>query len=94
MADKLFYMSFSEPKPPNGRGWLGAAYIEAKHFKAALTKSRELGINPGGEVMACEIPRAQAKIVPQADRHRLLTLDDLRRIDPHGRAVNQRGEEV
>lgn len=43
-------LSFAEPKPPNGRGWLGGVITEADTLADAITGTHLKGINPGGSV--------------------------------------------
>lgn len=46
MKTELFYLSFGTEA-----GWLGAVFVEAQDFKAAVRRAWDLGINPGGEVL-------------------------------------------
>lgn len=70
----LFYLSFSAAD-----GWRGACYIRASSWLEAVTISHKRGCNPGGEVMAFEMPPR----LELDDRWigRLLTKEDLCAID-------------
>lgn len=56
----LWYLSFIDPaiaatlpleeQEPGGKSFLGACYVEAGGYIAAVGRAHELGINPGGQV--------------------------------------------
>lgn len=46
---RFFYMSFCDTTRPKGQQFLGATVVEARNAKAAHARSKELGVNPGGE---------------------------------------------
>lgn len=73
-----FYMSFATEEK-----WLGAIIIETPGDElTALGKAHELGINPGGEVLAARIdPDSPATPVAERYRHRLLGKAELREMD-------------
>lgn len=52
MSGIWWAMSFAEPKPPHGRGWLGGVVTEADTLVDAITWTHIRGINPGGSVQS------------------------------------------
>lgn len=63
-------------------GFRGAVYLEAWHLADAITRSHELGLNPGGEVMTVG-PLDEAHMdehVAPVMRYRLLSRDE---VDSH-----------
>lgn len=66
----FFYMSFADPELPTGTQFLGCTIVEADNPYAAMRKSWQLGINPGGSVKF-----AQLESVPEEAQdmiHRLV----------------------
>jgi hypothetical protein len=53
---KLFYLSFADGSLPSGSQFLGGLFFRAKTVAGALAGSRRLGLNPGGSVLAVEVP--------------------------------------
>jgi len=88
----LFYLSFAEPRPPKGRGWLGGVYIEGDDLPDAVMQAWNLGLNPGGSVLGTKVPPHVE--VGTRWRYRLLSKDEVRESDSSKRLVNQRGKEV
>ena len=70
---RIFYLSFL------GDEWLGAAFVRASAPVEAIQVAHALGINPGGEVLAGEVP--SDALPPASFVERLLTLDDLEELD-------------
>jgi hypothetical protein len=62
--DGWWYLSFAEPKPPFGRGFLGGAVVEGRGVVSAVLRAHELGINPGGEVRGIPVPEGKEKVLP------------------------------
>ena len=71
---KLWYMSFA-----SDAGFLGAVMVMANNAVHAAERAWELGINPGGEVMALPVPDGVE--VPPEFRDRLLSREDIGRLD-------------
>ena len=83
-----YYLSFADAKRPKGQQFLGGCYIEVPPdvqgdtrlmLWAALRRTHEIGINPGGDVRA-HGPIPEAFIwdhVPPAMREKLLTREQL-----------------
>ncbi len=44
-----WWLSFAEPRPPEGRGFLGAVLVQANGFGSAVIKAGLQHLNPGGE---------------------------------------------
>ena len=79
---RWFYLSFVDLNRPKGTRFVGACYLEAESLPQAIALSHALGINPGGEIKAWELPDdAVDAVVPLADRFRLLTREE---IEAHG----------
>lgn len=51
-----WWLSFADPKKPDGNQFLGVACVEAFDFISACVEAWRLGINPGGEVAGCPLP--------------------------------------
>jgi len=68
----IFWMSFADEK-----GFRGACLVEADDFDAALSKSWELRINPGGEVQAAPLEGATAENVAPYGLNRLYSKSDM-----------------
>jgi hypothetical protein len=75
----LFWVSFAEDPPPDGRGFLGAVILRAKSFLDIIPVTHMLGINPGGEVLGAEFERhISAHYCNRLlDRDEALALDEL-----------------
>ena len=75
---QVWYLSFA-----GDEGWRGAVIVQAPGFQAAIQTAWNLGINPGGEVKGAELADDEnlPKAAPGWARNRLLTKDDLMRID-------------
>jgi len=68
-----FYLSFA-----NGYEFRGATIIWAHGILTAVQRASELGIDPGGQVLCCPIPRKHLRRVPDHLRHRLLSEAEVR----------------
>lgn len=53
---KRFWLSFCDPKKPEGEQFLGVSIVEAPHFTLAAPTAWTLGCNPCGEVQITELP--------------------------------------
>ena len=70
---RWFYLSYADDD-----GFLGAVIVEARGPVHAFELAQRLGINPGGEVAAWEVP---AELPPPAEAtNRLLSKHDLDRL--------------
>lgn len=58
----IYWLSFANGSLPKGSQFIGACMLEADSLMAAVLASHALGINPGGEIQALELP-------PGADVH-------------------------
>lgn len=82
---KWFYLSFAKDR------FLGAVVIEAHGIVDVLSRCLILDINPGGAVVAAVMmPQSEIEKVPEADRSRLLSEADLRRIFPGAKSLAER----
>jgi hypothetical protein len=70
-----FYLSFA-----TGYEFRGAIIVWAHGILTAVQRAGELGIDPGGEVLCCPVPRRHLRRVPHEMRHRLLSEAELRGI--------------
>ena len=52
----FYYLSFCDVNRPDGQKHLGATVVQASDREAAIKRTSELGINPGGEIMIGEVP--------------------------------------
>ena len=69
-----FYLSFATEYE-----FLGATIVWAHGLLTAVERASDLGINPGGEVMCCLIPRRNLRRVPADLRNRLLSEGEVRK---------------
>ena len=61
--EQFFYLSFAEPKPPHGRGFLGACIVRAYGILTAVDRAWNLGINPGGEVLCMPVSHCNPELL-------------------------------
>lgn len=54
----LWWLSFADPTKPEGSQFLGVAIVEALGPAHAMKKTKDIGINPGGEVAFYGLPLA------------------------------------
>jgi hypothetical protein len=53
---KRWWLSFCDTKKPAGEQFLGACIVNAHRLDEAIQVAHILGCNPGGEIMAHDIP--------------------------------------
>lgn len=78
-AMRWFYLSFADANLPKGQQFLGGAYVKAASLPEAITRSHQLGINPGGDV-GCLGPLSAEDMdanVPVGQRERLLSREEV-----------------
>lgn len=79
----LWWLSFADPHKPKGEQFLGVAIVQAASMKLAVSRTWELQINPGGEVIGVPIIRKNVKpdkyllVMEPALHNKLLSLLDL-----------------
>jgi hypothetical protein len=78
----LWWLSFVDPKRPEGEGFLGVALIEADDYPSAIRRAWREGCNPGGEINGFDLPldeltNEQRLILAKAPHDTLLTRDQL-----------------
>lgn len=69
---RLFYLSFADEK------FLGAAIVEAHGVMHAIELAWSLGINPGGEVASCPVPKGLS--IPDSAKNRLLSREEVEKL--------------
>ena len=72
---KTWWLSFADPYRPRGSQFLGACIVDAESPRGAVARSRELGINPGGEVLI--VPAPDGIVVEARWKDRLLSREDI-----------------
>lgn len=72
--DQWMLLSFA-----NVEGFLGGAVVYASDVSDAADKAWDMGINPGGEVLAFPIP--EAFTIPDRFQKKLLTRDECNELD-------------
>jgi hypothetical protein len=78
---KLYWLSFCDDETgPNCGAFLGVSIVEAPNPDEAMLQSWALGVNPGGEVMICELPDDADARTPPEFIARLLSREDLARL--------------
>lgn len=65
-----WFLYFTDPEMPAGQRFLGACIVEAPGFLSAIDRAHQLGINPGGAVVAYDTPTHDVSF-----RNRLITSD-------------------
>lgn len=58
-----WWLSFADGRKPKGQQFLGVCIVEGATFIAAIKAAHILGLNPGGEVQAQELP-ADSEVHP------------------------------
>lgn len=58
LEEPWWWLSFCDPKRPEGAQLLGVTIVEGKTFLGAVMRAHALGCNPGGEVEGRQIPFA------------------------------------
>lgn len=81
----VYWMSFVDASKPEGERFLGVALVDAESIEDALTRSKETGCNPGGEVQIVEIPTeyiadGQRLALGAAPRNTLMSRERLREL--------------
>ena len=72
-----WWLSFSDPKLPEGQRFVGVAIVQAYGVASAALRAEELGINPGGDVQSVEL---KGDGIPADEfRNRLLDVNELKR---------------
>lgn len=56
VGEHFFWLSFAEPEPPKGRGFLGVVITRADNYEHAILRCTVNKLNPGGEVSVRVIP--------------------------------------
>lgn len=69
----LFYLSFSDPDRPKGTQFLGVCVLRGESLLDAANRARDLGANPGGEIMGHAIEPKTAALIEDGWQGRLLT---------------------
>jgi hypothetical protein len=69
-----FYLSFA-----TDRAFLGAIIVWAHGLLTAVERAAELGLDPGGQVLCCPIPRQHLRRVPADLRNRPLSEPEVRK---------------
>ncbi len=64
------WLSFCDPKKPEGSQFLGVCVVEADSMPLAVTRAWGLGCNPGGEVLGAVF---EWERIPETWLNRLLT---------------------
>lgn len=68
---RWWWLSFVDGDRPKGEQFLGACMVQGRGITTAISRSWDLGCNPGGEVAFVEIPADRT--IPDAWANRLLT---------------------
>ena len=77
------YISFAD------KVFHGAVIIMAHGIADAVSKCHRLNINPGGQVLCVPMPEDIIAQVPETDRIRLLTREDVQRIWPDAKTIRE-----
>ena len=74
--ERLMWLSFATETQ-----FLGGVYVVAQGFIHAIDKTYQLGINPGGQVRAHDVPDENAARVRAEWRNRLLSKAEVTKMD-------------
>lgn len=83
-----WYLSFAD------QVFHGAVIIAAHGLTDAVRTCHALNINPGGQVLGAPLPPEILAQVPQADRERLLTREDVTRIWADAKSIREHEADV
>jgi hypothetical protein len=85
-----FYLSFADANLPEGTQFLGGCYVQAPDIQSAIIRSHRMKINPGGAVQIAGplSDREMDTHTSEADRHRLLTFEEIRRAGTEREALS------
>lgn len=72
-----WWLSFADPTQPSGRQFLGAVLVRAASLEEATREAWRLKINPGGEIMAFEVPSQYECRVSDDVAYRLLSREEI-----------------
>lgn len=89
-VERWHYLSFAEDRQD---GFLGAVVIKAYGIADAILRCHNQSINPGGQVMAVEMPDDVVAQVPESHRNRLLSKKELQEIWPDAKSIREHEEE-
>lgn len=63
-----WWLSFCDTERPAGEQFLGVAIVEAPNVPMATVRAWDLGVNPGGQVAAYDVPAGHLPAVEWRDR--------------------------
>ena len=81
--EQWFYMSFADEQ------FRGVVIMKGHGVADCLSRCHRMQINPGGEVMCVPMTGEMVSQVPEADRLRLLTKQEVQRIWPDAKSVRE-----
>lgn len=76
-----WWLSFCDPKRPRGTQFLGACLVEADSMPEALSASWSHKCNPGGEVLAYEVPAQYQHNIQRFELNTLLSEQQIKIAD-------------
>ena len=76
-----FWLSFCDAGLPKGQQFLGACLVEGDDLVEATIKARELGINPGGEILGVIADPATVGLIRAHWKNRLLSKEECESMD-------------
>lgn len=79
MSETYWWLSFADGDLPEGQQFLGVVIASGPTFEEVVTKTHQMGINPGGEIQAVEIPAGH--VPPNEFHDRLLSRAELEEAD-------------
>jgi hypothetical protein len=87
--EQWWWLSFADGRLPAGSQFLGVAIVKAPGLSWATRRTHELGINPGGEVVALQFPDWASP--PDGFTDRLLTRAEAESMEAH---FDKQGAEI
>lgn len=78
MTQGWLWLSFADPRRPVGEQFLGVAIVAGTDAISGAVEAHRLGINPGGEVEAWQLP--QGWLMRAEFTNRLITGDEAQRL--------------
>jgi len=85
--ERWMYLSFADET------FHGAVVIKAHGLTDAITRTHALNINPGGQVFGVDMPDDILASVPETNRQRLLSAEEIKAMWPDAKSIREHEED-